>query len=100
MGYVLVFIILSVWKEDFGWIIARMIKIIILPYSLLWVPHLESNCEPTKVKPVDLEELLTAVTVLFQLVDNEDNMIKARTSSLKSISTELNWLMTTLNSLI
>src|ERR1044072_6244759 len=43
-------------------------------------------------------ELLTAVTVAFQLSGREDKRIKARTSSSKSIPTELNWVVTVLSS--
>src|ERR1044072_8874528 len=44
------------------------------------------------------DELLTAVTVAFQLSGREDKRIKARTSLSKSIPTELNWVVTVLSS--
>src|ERR1044072_5594070 len=44
------------------------------------------------------DELLTAVTVAFQLFGREDKRIKARTSSSKLIPTELNWVVTVLSS--
>ncbi|KAE8726587.1 hypothetical protein F3Y22_tig00006613pilonHSYRG00076 [Hibiscus syriacus] len=45
-----------------------------------------------------LDELLTAVTVAFQLSGRDDKRIKARTSSSNSISTELNWVVILLSS--
>ena len=45
------------------------------------------------------DELLIIVTIAFQLSGREDKSINAHTFSLKSIPTELNWVVTILSSL-
>lgn len=46
------------------------------------------------------DELVIAIIVALQLPGRKDNKIKAFTSSSNLISTELNWVMITLNSLM